>query len=121
MVLPTTAAEGYDKVITLYQTDPDLNATKVSLEVLGVVSTVTLQLEPTFKRNVTLQVVNTEIGMEDRILEIAKPSAFGDVTWFPSTHQVIYRIDERVSAASVDSRPDLLPKSSLQDPLASPQ
>jgi L-gulonolactone oxidase len=86
MVLPETAAEGYAKVTTLYQTDPDLNATKVSLElVLGVVSTVTLQLEPTFKRNVTFQVVNTQVGMEDRILEIAKPSAFGDVTWFPST------------------------------------
>lgn len=47
-------------------TQIDLNATKVSLEVLlGVVSTVTpLQLEPTFKRNVTFQVVNTGVGRD---------------------------------------------------------
>jgi hypothetical protein len=37
-----------------------INATKVSLELV-------LQLEPTFKRNVTFQVVNTQVGMEDRI------------------------------------------------------
>lgn len=98
MVLPATAPERYAKVISLNQTDSDLNATKVSLGMLGVVSTVTLQLEPTFKRNMTLQVLNTDVGMEDRILEIAKTSEFGDVTWFPSTHQVVYRIDQRVSA-----------------------
>ena len=76
--------------------DDDLNATKVSLGVLGVVSTVTLQLEPAFKRNLTLKVVQGDEGLEDEALRIAQNVEFGDVTWYPGLRQVVYRYDERV-------------------------
>jgi L-gulonolactone oxidase len=95
VVVPANASEGYAKVVTFNVQDEDLNAVKVSLGVLGVISTVTLQLQPAFKRNLTLEVCD-DAGLEDKILEIANTVEFGDVTWFASTHQVIYRIDHRV-------------------------
>ena len=95
VVVPANASEGYAKVVTLNVQDEDLNAVKVSLGVLGVISTVTLQLQPAFKRNLTLE-VRDDAGLEDKILEIANTVEFGDVTWFASTKQVVYRIDHRV-------------------------
>jgi L-gulonolactone oxidase len=98
MVVPATAAEGYATVVALSQ-DGDLdglNAAKVSLGVLGVVSTVTLQLEPAFKRSVTLEISDTDEDLEDRIFELAEEYEFGDAIWYPSRNQVVYRKDNRV-------------------------
>jgi FAD-dependent oxidoreductase len=98
LVIPATAAEGYSKTITLTEEcdDPaDLNAAKLSLGVLGVVSEVTLQLEPLFKRKVT-KTVRNDMGLEDAIIELATAYEFGDVHWYPSQYTVVYRLDERV-------------------------
>jgi L-gulonolactone oxidase len=68
----------------------------VALGVLGVVSTVTLQLEPAFKRNLTLKLVHGDDGLEDETRRIAQNVEFGDVTWYPGLRQVVYRYDDRV-------------------------
>ncbi len=102
LVIPATAAEGYSKTITLtegcddHPADHDLNAAKLSLGVLGVVSEVTLQLEPLFKRKVTLKTVRNDMGLEDAIIDLATAYEFGDVHWYPSQYTVVYRLDERV-------------------------
>lgn len=82
LIIPTDANEGYAIVWILNHGDVDSNSTKISLGVLGVVSTVTLELEDAFKRNVTLDVVHGEDGLEDEIFHIAKNVDFGDVTWY---------------------------------------
>lgn len=97
VVTPASPAEGYATVRVLGSQDPDLNAAKVSLGVLGVISTVTLQLQPMFKRNLTLRIVKGDVGSEDETLRIAKEVEFGDVIWYPSLGQVVYRYDYRAS------------------------
>lgn len=96
LVTPASADEGYAMLRVLNVGDEDLNAAKVSLGVLGVVSTVTLQLEPAFKRNLTLQIAYEDDALEDEVLRIARNVEFGDVTWYPGLRQVVYRYDERV-------------------------
>lgn len=95
LVIPASQQEGYAKVITLRQGDPDLNAAMVSLGVLGVISKVTLALEPQFKRNVT-NVVKNDTNLEDEILPFAAAHEFGDLTWYSSQRRVVHRIDNRV-------------------------
>jgi len=81
--------------------DEDLNAAKVSLGVLGVISTVTLQLQPAFKRSVTLNVTAEDTGMVDEILRVARKEEFGEANWYPGLRQVMYRYDHRVSENAV--------------------
>jgi len=103
LVIPATAAEGYSKTITLTEDcddSADLNAAKLSLGVLGVVSEVTLQLEPLFKRKVTLKTVRNDKGLEDAIVELATAYEFGDVHWYPSQYTVLYRLDDRVPSTT---------------------
>jgi FAD-dependent oxidoreductase len=95
LVVPASRQEGYAKLITLRQGDPDLNAAKVSLGVLGVISKVTLVLEPQFNRNIT-NVVKDDADLEDEILPFAAAHEFGDLTWYPSQRKVVYRMDDRV-------------------------
>ncbi|KAG0576345.1 hypothetical protein KC19_5G073000 [Ceratodon purpureus] len=97
VVTPAGANEGFAKVRVLNLGDGDLKSAAVSLGVLGVVSTVTLQLEPAFKRNLTLEIVRgSDDGLEDEVLRIAQNVEFGDVTWYPGLRQVVYRYDDRV-------------------------
>ncbi|CAA6657700.1 unnamed protein product [Spirodela intermedia] len=83
------------KVVELVEGDEDLLAAKVSLGVLGVISQVTLQLEPTFKRSVTNR-VERDIGFERTISTFAAATEFGDIIWYPAQAKVTYRDDVRL-------------------------
>ncbi|KAI9093931.1 hypothetical protein K1719_026929 [Acacia pycnantha] len=96
IVTPATAEEGYAKVISLNESDEELDAAKVSFGVLGVVSQVTLQLQPMFKRALTYMTKNdSDLGEE--LIRFGKEHEFGDVWWYPSQKKALYRIDDRVS------------------------
>lgn len=95
LVVPGNSSEGYAKIVVLENGDEDLKAARIHLGVLGFVSTVTLQLQPLFKRHVT-KIFESDSDLERRILGIAERYEFGDVEWFPSQHEVIYRLDYRV-------------------------
>ncbi|CAL0304001.1 unnamed protein product [Lupinus luteus] len=96
IVSPSTPQDGYVKVRTLDESDQDhLNAAKVSLGVLGVISQVTLKLESIFKRSITyLSKNDSDLG--DEIISFGRKHEFGDVTWYPSQRKALYRIDDRV-------------------------
>ncbi|KAM7493302.1 hypothetical protein LguiB_027911 [Lonicera macranthoides] len=95
LVVPTTESEGYAKVVRLEGQDSLLNAAKLSLGLLGVISKVTFKLEPAFKRSITYNFTNDD-GIEDEFKEHAKKHEFGDITWYPSRHTAVYRYDDRV-------------------------
>lgn len=101
IVTPAPAHRGYANVRVLNSRDDDLKAAKVSLGVLGVISTVTLHLQPDFKRSVTLNLTVEDAGMVDEIFRVAESEEFGDVKWYPSLGQVVYRYDHRVPANAV--------------------
>ncbi|CAI9096797.1 OLC1v1033012C1 [Oldenlandia corymbosa var. corymbosa] len=95
IISPAGADEGYVKVRTLEIGDPDLDAAKVSLGVLGVISQITLKLQPNFKRSLTfLEKNDSDLG--DQALTFGKAHEFADFNWFPSQKKVVYRIDDRV-------------------------
>nr|XP_010936174.3 probable L-gulonolactone oxidase 4 [Elaeis guineensis] len=85
----------YAMVVSLGEDDPDLLAAKVSLGVLGVVSQVTLQLEPMFKRSVTNR-VRRDDAFEQTIASFASTTQYGDIIWYPSQAIVIYRDDVKL-------------------------
>ncbi|XP_031499726.1 L-gulonolactone oxidase 2-like isoform X1 [Nymphaea colorata] len=98
IVVPTTwpDVDGYfAKVISLEEDDPDLLAAKVSLGVLGVISQVTLQMEPMFKRSITHELVADD-GLEDYIERFGRTTEFGDITWYPEQKRLSRRVDFRV-------------------------
>ncbi|WOK99200.1 L-gulonolactone oxidase 2-like isoform X2 [Canna indica] len=102
LVVPSPAAvDGYyAKIVSLGESDDDLLAAKVSLGVLGVISQVTLQLEPMFKRSVTNRVV-TDVAFEQTISSFAATTQYGDIVWYPSQSIVVYRDDAKVPVTTV--------------------
>ncbi|XP_027095565.2 probable L-gulonolactone oxidase 6 [Coffea arabica] len=99
IVTPVGPDEGYAKVRTLQNGDPELDAARVSLGVLGVISQVTLQLQPMFKRSITLLEKN-DSDLADQVSTFGRQHEFADLTWYPSQSKVVYRIDDRVSSGT---------------------
>eukprot|EP00257_Ricinus_communis_P021780 XP_015581337.1 probable L-gulonolactone oxidase 6 [Ricinus communis] len=97
IVSPGEPENGYVKVRRLEERNSELNAAKVSLGVLGVISKVTLKLQPLFKRSITYVAKNdTDLG--DQATTFGHQHEFADITWYPSQHKAIYRIDDRISS-----------------------
>ncbi|XP_002982127.2 L-gulonolactone oxidase 3 [Selaginella moellendorffii] len=95
LIVPSPSAEeGYARVINV-TSEAMLNAARVSLGVLGVVSQATLALEPLFKRSVRIQ-QKADASLEDEIVEHGRMAEFGDVAWYPSQKTALFRIDNRV-------------------------
>ncbi|XP_002971003.2 L-gulonolactone oxidase 3 [Selaginella moellendorffii] len=106
LVVPASPAEGYAKVLTFTQASEDLDAVKVSLGVLGVLSKITLKVEPMFKRSVT-NTMRSDSDLEDQVATFANGNDYGDITWYPSMNQAVYRIDQRV--------PSIVPGNGVND------
>ncbi|XBJ23080.1 hypothetical protein VPH35_001336 [Triticum aestivum] len=80
----------------------------VSLGVLGVVSQVTLAMQPLFKRSVTF-VKRGDADLPPQVAAWGRLHEFGDMTWLPQEGQVLYRQDDRVDVSSPgDGLNDLL-------------
>ncbi|KAK1605965.1 hypothetical protein QYE76_029638 [Lolium multiflorum] len=93
IVTPAPASQGFAVVRELGIGDPDLDAVKVSLGVLGVVS------QPMFKRSVTLEKRDdTDFAAQAAVW--GDLHEFGDMTWLPWLRKVIYRSDNRVTAST---------------------
>ncbi|KAJ9171571.1 hypothetical protein P3X46_014921 [Hevea brasiliensis] len=97
IVSPGGPEDGYAKVRRLDESNSELNAAKVSLGVLGVISKVTLQLQPLFKRSITY-VVKNDKGLGDEASSFGLKHEFADISWYPSQHKAVYRIDDRISS-----------------------
>eukprot|EP01018_Ginkgo_biloba_P039276 Gb_19441 [translate_table: standard] len=96
LVIPGNQHENYTRIKVLTEAEEDLNAAKVSLGLLGVISHVTLQLQPMFKRSI-VNLIKDHSALEKDIVGFGRKHEFGDLTWYPSQQKVVYRIDDRVS------------------------
>ncbi|WCJ22496.1 D-arabinono-1 4-lactone oxidase family protein [Euphorbia peplus] len=96
MVSPGAPEDGYVQVRRLDHKNynNEFNAAKVSLGVLGVISKVTLQLQPLFKRSITFMDKNDD-DLADEAVHFGYKHEFADVVWYPSQHMAVYRIDDR--------------------------
>ncbi|TKY64137.1 L-gulonolactone oxidase 6 [Spatholobus suberectus] len=95
IVSPAGPEDGYAKVESLNEQREDLKAAKVSLGVLGVISQITLKLEPLFKRSITYLVKN-DSDLGDQVAAFGHAHEFADITWYPSQRKAVYRVDDRV-------------------------
>nr|AAO42132.1 unknown protein [Arabidopsis thaliana] len=97
LVSPGLVSDGYVKVQVLSETiDPEeFRAAKVSLGVLGVISQVTFELQPMFKRSLNY-VMRNDSDFGDQAVSFGERHEFADFLWLPSQGKVVYRMDGRV-------------------------
>ncbi|XP_010032428.2 probable L-gulonolactone oxidase 6 [Eucalyptus grandis] len=104
IVSPGRPGDGYAKIRTLdvnrNSTRAEMDAVKVSLGVLGVISQVTLKLQPLFKRSLTY-LIKDDSDLEEQATSFGKQHEFADIMWYPSQRKAIYRIDDRVTFNAV--------------------
>ncbi|KAJ4806510.1 L-gulonolactone oxidase [Rhynchospora pubera] len=95
LVVPAGETEQYAKILRLWRGDKRFNAALVSVGLLGVISKVTFALEPRFKRSITND-FRDDTTLEEDFISHAQNHEFADITWYPSQHKAVYRIDDRV-------------------------
>ncbi|KAL8158764.1 hypothetical protein V2J09_000301 [Rumex salicifolius] len=95
LISPGSPQDGFVTVRNLNTSHQDLDAVKVSLGVLGVISQVSLQLEPIFKRSITYE-EREDHDLADQVVSFGNRHEFADLSWQPNQRRVIYRIDDRV-------------------------
>ncbi|XP_062087073.1 L-gulonolactone oxidase 2-like [Humulus lupulus] len=103
IVSPGTDVDGFVKVRRLKEGDEELNAAKVSLGVLGVISQVTFKLEPLFERSITF-LTKDDSNLGDEVISFGRKHEFADITWYPSQEKAVYRLDNRVSNNSISAK-----------------
>ncbi|XP_022635912.1 probable L-gulonolactone oxidase 4 [Vigna radiata var. radiata] len=109
IVTPAPSEHGYAKLHILTEEDQHLNAAKVSLGLLGVISQITFKLEPLFKRSITY-VTENDSNLENQVITFGQEHEFADIIWYPTQHKAVYRVDDRVSIhTSGDAVYDFIP------------
>ena len=56
---------------------------------------ITLKLEPNFKRSITY-LTKSDRDLGEQVASFGEEHEFGDITWYPSQHKAVYRVDDRV-------------------------
>ncbi|CAI0418068.1 unnamed protein product, partial [Linum tenue] len=95
IVSPGRKEEGYVKVRQLTEEDEELDAARVSLGVLGVISKITLKVEPLFKRSISFR-KRSDTDLAHRAISFGRKHEFADISWYPYQHRAVYRNDDRV-------------------------
>ncbi|MCO5610835.1 hypothetical protein L7F22_065077 [Adiantum nelumboides] len=96
IIVPASEEEGFAKVVKVAEGNADLDAARLSLGVLGAISTVTFQLEPIFKRSVTLE-LREDYELDHAAHKLAKAHEFSALTWYRASSKMLVRVDDRVT------------------------